>query len=144
MNLTEKIKKSRSKKAFTLVELVVVISILAILASIAIPVITSTINSSKISKMQSNSATVEMLIKEAINTSKAEIKNIEYNGEDLATATVEDVLLQNEMDLSVLDVQRIGGVEYAIHWDNVFQGTVIISGTGITAYDATVQISTLD
>lgn len=143
MNFTEKIKKSRSKKAFTLIELVIVISILAILASIAIPVITSTINASKLSAMESNSATIEMLIKEAVNTSKGEIENIKYNGKDLSTATVEDILLHSNIDLSVLDVQRIGGVDYAISWDSVMKGTVIISGTGITEYDATVLVSTL-
>ena len=143
MNFTEKIKKSRSKKAFTLVELVIVISILAILASIAIPVITSTINASKLSTMESNSATIEMLIKEAVNTSKGEIENIKYNGKDLSTATVEDVLIESNVDLSVLNVQRIGGLDYAISWDGVTKGTIIISGTGITEYDATVLVSTL-
>lgn len=145
MNIKERIKKVKSKKAFTLVELVVVISILAILASIAIPVITTAINSSKLSTLQSNSATVEMLIKEAINTSKAEIKNIKYNGKDLSSATVEDVLIQNNVDLSVLSVQKIGGVDYAIKWDNTVRGTVIVSGAGITAYDpSTAKIATLN
>ena len=143
MNISEKTKRMKSKKAFTLVELVIVIAILSILAAIAIPVITTTLNATKVSTLESNSATVEMLLKEAINTSKAEIKNIKYNSVDVTSATVKDVLIQNNIDTNVMNVQRIGGVDYAISWDNVIEGVVLISGSGISGYNLSTKICSL-
>lgn len=143
MTMSEKIKRRKSKKAFTLVELVIVIAILAILAAIAIPVITTTINSAKLSTMQSDSATIEMLIKEAINTSKAGIY-MEYNGHLLTSATVRDVLVQNHVNLDVMSVKKVNGIEYAISWSKAIQGTVIISGTHITPYNIGRNICTLE
>lgn len=144
MKRTDMIKKKNAKRAFTLVELVIVIALLSILAAIAIPVITTTINSSRLATLESNSATVNMLVKEAVNTSKAEIQTVTYNGQLATTATVEDVLIENNIELSVFDVKTIGGVEYAISWDNMVQGTVIISGTGLTPYDITNPINSLE
>lgn len=51
--------KLRSKKGFTLVELVVVIAILAILAAIAIPAVIGIINSANESQKSSDAATVD-------------------------------------------------------------------------------------
>ena len=84
MTMQQKIQAKKSKKGFTLVELVIVIAILAILAAIAIPVITTTINSAKISTMESDTATLNMLLKEAVNTSKASMSNTTWNGKTAA------------------------------------------------------------
>lgn len=143
MNIKKKLLRKNTKKAFTLVELVIVISILAILAAIAIPVITTTINSSKLSVMESDSATVEMMLKEALTAYKSDIENVEYNGNSPDTATVEDVLIENNIDLNIMSMRKIGGVDYAIYWNNAIEGTVLISGSGITEFDLTTQISDL-
>lgn len=143
MSMLKRLKTKNSKKAFTIIELVIVIAILSILAAIAIPVITTTINSAKLSVMESNMATVEMLIKEAVNTSKTNLRTT-YNNKTPNTATVEDVLIQNDVDLEVMDVQDIGGVEYAIYWKNATQGMELKSGTSVDAFDITTLISDLD
>ena len=58
-------KKIKSKKGFTLVELVVVIAIIAILAAIAIPIVASTTKSSIVSSAKTNASTIEYAFKEA-------------------------------------------------------------------------------
>lgn len=143
MTMSDRIVRKKSKRAFTLVELVIVIAILAVLAAVAIPIITSSINSARISTMESNSATVEMLIKEAINTYEANI-SMDYNGKSVTNATVKDVLIQNGVDTSVMDVKQINGMEYSISWSTVQQGTVLISGTHITPYNIDNKISSLE
>ena len=143
MLMSSKLKSVKSKKAFTLVELVIDIAVLGVLAAIAIPVITTTINSAKLSTLESDSATVEMLLKEAINTSKAGMKT-EYNNKRVINATVADVLIQNNVDLDVMGVHDIGGQSYAIYWETTAQGTSIHSGTGISAYDINTSVARLD
>ncbi len=140
MTLTEKIRKKKSKSGFTLVELVIVIAILAILASIAIPVITTSMNSAKISVLDSDRATVEMLLKEAINTSKVGLAVL-YNNKTTSAATVKDVLIANHIDLDVMDVHKIGGIDYAIYWEGT--GTVLKEGTSLTAYNIDTPIANL-
>lgn len=61
--MTKAITKN-SKKGFTLVELVVVIAILAILAAIAIPVVSSIINTASRNGALSDAQTIELAIKE--------------------------------------------------------------------------------
>ena len=58
-------KKIKSKKGFTLVELVVVIAIIAVLAAIAIPIVASTTKSSIVSRAKTNANTIEYAFKEA-------------------------------------------------------------------------------
>ena len=124
MTMMQKIQAKKSKKGFTLVELVIVIAILAILAAIAIPVITTTINSSKLSTMKSDKATLDMLLKEAINTSKASIYTTKYNNKsfaDQAGVTVKDVLLENNITepaggLTDFFSRKIGSETYKMQW----------------------------
>ena len=117
MTMQQKLQAKKSKKGFTLVELVIVIAILAILAAIAIPVITTTINSSKLSTMESDTATVNMLLKEAVNTSKASIKTTTWNGKAADEASVKDVLEENDIRTDDDFFKRhIGGKDYEIVW----------------------------
>ena len=51
----------------------------------------------KISIMESDTATMNMLIKEAINTSKASITTLTYNGKTAAQASIRDICLENNM-----------------------------------------------
>ncbi len=120
--MKEKIKKAKrkSKKGFTLVELVIVIAILAILAGIAVPVISTLINSSKLSVMESDAATMNMIVKEAVNTSKVELSLSQYNGKTAMLANIGDVCIAANLgqsgDYLVSDgtffKRTIGGVSY--------------------------------
>lgn len=93
-----------NKKGFTLVELVVVIAILAILAAIAIPVVSNTINSSKVSGAASDAQTIELALKEANAQIEAGDTSVYSNG---AETTVEDVFA--EKGLSVESYIEAGG-----------------------------------
>ncbi len=63
MTLQQKILTKKSKKGFTLIELVVVIAILAILAAIAIPMITGIIKSATDSARETDAATLNQACK---------------------------------------------------------------------------------
>ena len=54
----------KSKKGFTLVELVVVIAILAILAAIAIPIVNNLVNAASRNAAVSDAQTIELAVKE--------------------------------------------------------------------------------
>ena len=136
MTMMQKVQAKRSKKGFTLVELVIVIAILAILAAIAIPVITTTINSSKLSVMDSDTASLNMLIKECVNTYKADITTTTYAGATAATATVGNVCDENGIDYSGEYFSRtIGGTLYVMDWVSV--GTTGDGDLRVTAETAT-------
>lgn len=140
MLMLDKLKEKNSKKAFTLVELVIVIAVLGILAAIAVPVITSMLNSARLSTLKSNSTTVDMVIKEAVNAYKVGLKT-EYNNKPVTTATVKDVLIQNGVKLDVMEKQTINKVDYAIYWDKDTQAVSVHSGTNITAYNIDQKIA---
>ena len=132
MTMQQKLQAKKSKKGFTLVELVIVIAILAILAAIAIPVITTTINSAKLSTMESDTATLNMLLKEAVNTSKASMKNTKWNGQTADAASVHDVCVENNIDDSTNYYTRhIGGVDYTMNWTS--NDNLAIAGGDYTA-----------
>lgn len=133
MTMMQKVQAKRSKKGFTLVELVIVIAILAILAAIAIPVITTTIKSAKLSTMESDCATVNMLVKEAINTSKAGIKATKWEGQDYTSATIANVLKENDIDTTgEFYTRHISGGTYDMVWTAA--KNIQVQGDG---YDAT-------
>ena len=140
MLMLDKLKAKNSKKAFTLVELVIVIAVLGILAAIAVPVITSMLNSARLSTLKSNSTTVDMVIKEAVNEYKVGLKT-EYNNKPVTTATVKDVLIQNSIKLDVMEKKTIDKVDYAIYWDKDVQAVSIHSGTNITSYNIDQKIA---
>ena len=137
MTMQQKIQAKKSKKGFTLVELVIVIAILAILAAIAIPVITTTINSAKLSTMESDVSSLNMLVKEAINTSKASRTATKWNGKTAAEATINDVCLENGIDDTENYYTRvIGGKDYKMVWEKIEgseDGNIKINGDGYKA-----------
>ena len=119
MTMMQKMQAKKSKKGFTLVELVIVIAILAILAAIAIPVITTTINSAKLSTLQSDCTTLDMVLKEAVNTSLAKITTTTYGSASVtaANAKVSDVLYTNDLSTTIMDTRNIGGKQYQLGWN---------------------------
>lgn len=76
--MTKAITKN-SKKGFTLVELVVVIAILAILAAIAIPVVSSIINTASRNGALSDAQTIELAVKECQADIAARVDEV-YSG----------------------------------------------------------------
>ena len=64
MTLQQKLLTKKSKKGFTLVELVVVIAILAVLAAIAIPSVIGIINSASQSQIQTDAASIDSAVKD--------------------------------------------------------------------------------
>ena len=150
MTMMQKVQAKRSKKGFTLVELVIVIAILAILAAVAIPVITTTIKSAKLSTMESNAASLNMMVKEAINCSKAKIKATTWNDKNYLDATIDDVALENDLynettkeEWSATDAfyyKSIQGKPYGIEWDEDSK-QIIVTGDG---YSKECSISSFD
>ena len=148
VTMIQKIHSKKNKKGFTLVELVIVIAILAILAAIAIPVITTTINAAKLSGMESDCTSVNMLLKEAVNCSKVFLKSTKWNGKSYFQATVKDVLDEANIDCSEdFFIRTIGGVEYSMVWTDGYN--LEMSGGDLPAVNGFVltgdeDISSLD
>lgn len=99
-----------SKKGFTLVELVVVIAILAILAAIAIPVVSNTINSSKISGANSDAQTLELALKEADAQIVAGDKSVYSASADISAVCA-------SKGIRPADSVTIKGSDYYLVWD---------------------------
>jgi prepilin-type N-terminal cleavage/methylation domain-containing protein len=76
----------KSKRGFTLVELVVVIAVLAVLAAIAIPVVSQTINTAVLNTAISDARTLE----EHLVLAKADVQvsNQQFYGEAAADGTL--------------------------------------------------------
>ena len=111
MNMREKMKKAKKKSGFTLVELVIVIAILAILAGIAVPVVIVAINSGRISVMESDAATLNLLVGECIATSKAGITTTTYGsaGHTADVATIEDICETNGLGDDTFPIKPSAG-----------------------------------
>lgn len=141
--IIQKLQAKKNKKGFTLVELVIVIAILAILAAIAIPVIVSTINSANISTFESDTATMNMLIKAAVNEAQAGV-DTSYNGNIITTApgiTVGDLIAENGLD--TLEFSRtVGTSTYQMVWDGKDLKAVDTTNNAPAATDVVVTAAT--
>lgn len=117
--MTKAITKN-SKKGFTLVELVVVIAILAILAAIAIPVVSSIINTASRNGALSDAQTIELAVKECqadIAARNDEVYNgsttyTPYNG---GTATVPKASTNSTAQIKIADVAGVKSINDAFH-----------------------------
>ena len=132
LKIAADVKKKKTKSGFTLVELVIVIAILAILAAIAIPVINTTIRSAKLSAMESDCATVNMLVKEAVNTSKIHMAAVRWNNQTIYSATINDVCIENQIKAAPEMYKReIGNTTYYMVWTP--EKSIKVSGDGLEA-----------
>lgn len=134
----QKLQAKKSKKGFTLVELVIVIAILAILASIAIPVVISTINSANVSTFTSDTATMEMLLKAAINEQIADVQTTYTDGTSEVTTggdesvSIAQIAHTNGFNIENLE-KEIDGVMYGMVWDEATGTLTATRGTSSTA-----------
>lgn len=103
-------KKIKSKKGFTLVELVVVIAIIAILATIAIPIVASTTKSSIVSKAKTNANTIEYAFKEA-DAAVAGADNTKYIHASTNTIQISEVIDANNLE-QALQPEHLFGTPY--------------------------------
>ncbi len=135
----KKMIKKAGKKGFTLVELVIVIAVLAILAAIAIPVITTTIDSAKVGVMQSDAESLDMLVKTAVIELSQDLPGTTYNKKKISpNTTVEDVLIESgiyDFNLS----RNIDGEEYYIVLDS---GKIGVSTDNSKAISKTTTLAT--
>lgn len=69
----------KTKKGFTLVELIIVIAVMAILVAIAIPTIASVTNTAKINTYNTNAATIESSIKTFRSLCDSKVKDDDGN-----------------------------------------------------------------
>ncbi len=107
--MTKAITKN-SKKGFTLVELVVVIAILAILAAIAIPVVSSIINTASKNGALTNAQTVELGVKECQADIAARNDDV-YNGtKEIAGVTIPKASSNGGRDIKLNHVVLVKGV----------------------------------
>ena len=103
-------KKIKSKKGFTLVELVVVIAIIAILAAIAIPIVASTTKSSIVSRAKTNASTIEYAFKEA-DSAVAGADNTKYIHASANTIQISEVIAANKLE-HIIQPELLFGTPY--------------------------------
>lgn len=103
-------KKIKSKKGFTLVELVVVIAIIAILAAIAIPIVGSTTKSSILSRAKTNANTIEYAFKEA-DAAVASADNTRYIHASTNTIQISEVIAANNLE-QIIQPEHLFGTPY--------------------------------
>ncbi len=113
--MTKAITKN-SKKGFTLVELVIVIAILAILAAIAIPVVSSIINTATKNSALSNAETIELAVKNCQADIAARNNEVYSGGEKKYTDVegnpqqVHDAASNADDGRSAISIAEVAGV----------------------------------
>lgn len=103
----------KSKKGFTLVELVVTICILATLAAIALPVIAYTLESSLKSKAKTNAHSIEVAIKEA-NSLLGAKDSLKYANASSNSIKISEVVKANNIGNAFEPVDVYGTVYYPV------------------------------
>ena len=102
----------------------------------------------QLSVLESDTATMSMLIKEAVNTYKARITTTKWNGKTAAEATVHDICVENDIDDSgEFYTRTIAGIEYSMVWSGDDPSLKISGGTYDNAgkkIDGSVSIVDLD
>lgn len=132
-------KKIKNKKAFTLVELVVVVAVLLILSAIAIPLIGGVIRNAHTAADASNAKNIEKAIKYAIAHNEI--------GDEMST-TIEEALELSGMDAATILNAEQDGYEY--YYDNITQTViplaasrtsdeVLLDSTGLLNHDGTIE-----
>lgn len=109
--------KKRTKKGFTLIELIVVITILAILAIIAIPTVTGWVEKANLSVAEANGRTLELAVK-AVMT--------EDNENDANKLTKDDVLTRYGLDET--DLTNGGDYSLVVSTSGAVEATVSSGG----------------
>ncbi len=109
----------RNKKGFTMIELIIVIAILAILAAIAIPVINTTVNSAKLSSMESDTQTLDMLLKAAVTEMESDTGHAIYNNAPVGPGTnINDIMVESHIPTDLEFSRTIGNVTYYMVWED--------------------------
>lgn len=151
MTIQQKILVKNSKKAFTLIELVVVIAILAILAAIAIPMVTGIIQSAINSSKESDASTLNQACKTfftsvatgAITSETISDAGITYVGTALppksSTQSTKNSIANTLLVKDAADYNGLNNV-----YTNISDFGYINGGTGsaIIVYKATVSPGT--
>jgi len=134
---TQKFWSNRSRKGFTLVELVMAIAILAVIAAIAIPVVSSVIKSANQNTDRNNAKTVDLLLKEAYTEIQAGISekynSTTYPGTDpiAKQVTVATVLQDNglgnlikdgKFDYKTLNYDTEDRIVFSVSKDGAIEG----------------------
>ncbi|MDD2215564.1 MAG: prepilin-type N-terminal cleavage/methylation domain-containing protein [Eubacteriales bacterium] len=119
--------KKRTKKGFTLIELIVVIAILAILAIIAIPVISGVVDDANQAAADANVRTIELAAKAYMTENDVALSS--SNWED----ALEEFGLIDPTDLT----KSIGGKgTYTVDKDGNAKATDIKGGSGAITFDS--------
>lgn len=142
MTLQQKLLAKKSKKGFTLVELVVVIAILAILAAIAIPMVVNIIQSATQSSGQSQAAELTRSAKDVYagiksgtinntDTKNADGSVVTYAAAKAATATAKNTAAKNA---TIANVMTYSGLNFDIS-DDYYYCTATVANSNVAVGD---------
>lgn len=140
MTIIQKLHAKRSKKGFTLVELVIVIAILAILAAIAIPVVASVITSANESADKSDAATLDLACKSYYAKVEAGIKAMPSGVTDKAALKIKDAM--DDAGLKITMTGKTGNGFYGVD-KKIVSAKEAGTLTGLTALTADTTIQSI-
>ena len=133
MTLQQKYAVEKSKKGFTLVELVVVIAVLAIIAAIAIPSVVSIINSASQSKDDSLASEMNNACKQYYGSVMSGLINTSAKG----ASTQPDLPAPNASVHAKYAAAGTATVQYALEYADIYASVqnMIRPGDNIFVYD---------